>query len=142
MDLLISNTLFRRKKNDIKFCVEWYPTSASSSSSDSSSSSSSSSSSESTETGTTKSEGDETKESSKDNERYLVPIATYASHEVPIMGGVTLSQPGKVLFVFDNTYSWVNAKSLSYAIGRVVLEEGGHLGSVSDTTTKSETTTK
>jgi len=53
----------------------------------------------------------------------LVRNDSHNSHEIPVIGGVTVNKPGKIEFVWDNSYSWVNAKQLTYGMSRVAMEE-------------------
>jgi len=46
--------------------------------------------------------------------KVIIPLDTFKSHEVPIFGTFTVSGPGMVEFLFDNSYSWYNAKTLTY----------------------------
>jgi hypothetical protein len=38
------------------------------------------------------------------------------SQEEPVSGTCQLDSPGTLLFLWDNTFSWFNSKSLTYAV--------------------------
>ncbi|ETW06012.1 hypothetical protein, variant [Aphanomyces invadans] len=48
---------------------------------------------------------------------YLVHPTRCASHESTVRGSLDIPGPGTVVLVWDNEYSWFNAKELSYHVG-------------------------
>merc|ERR1719197_222126 len=46
----------------------------------------------------------------------ILPSGRVDSHFEPISGAITVHKPGSIVLEWDNSYSWFNTKTLSYAV--------------------------
>lgn len=51
-----------------------------------------------------------------DSIEVILPAGRVDSHFEPISGAITVHKPGSIILEWDNSYSWFNTKTLSYAV--------------------------
>lgn len=66
----------------------------------------------------------------------VVPNQRYNSHLVPEDGSLTCSEPGVYVLRFDNTYSFIHSKRISYSVEVLLPDRGSeaHMNGLGDRT--------